>query len=80
MRWTLKRANLFGKYFDAYQVEAQAPLIIAQIEHIDAIRNLKDIINVQGLDAVIIGPYDLSASMGITGKFEDNKYLEIIDK
>jgi 2-dehydro-3-deoxyglucarate aldolase len=34
------RANLFGKHFDAYQTEAQAPLLIAMIEHRRAIENL----------------------------------------
>ena len=65
------RANLFGKKFDAYRVEAQEPLIVAMIEHETAIRALDDILDVQGLDALFIGPYDLSASLGLTGQFED---------
>ena len=65
------RANLFGKKFDAYRAEAQEPLIVAMIEHETAIRALDDILDVQGLDALFIGPYDLSASLGLTGQFED---------
>ena len=64
------RANLYGKNFDSYRNEAQAPLIIAQIEHIKAVDNLESILSVGGLDATIIGPYDLSASMGLTGDLE----------
>ena len=63
------RANLFGNYFDAYNEEAQAPLLIAMIEHVRAIENLAAILAVDGLDAILIGPYDLSASMQITGRF-----------
>ena len=36
------RANLFGKYFERYNEEAQAPLLIAQIEHINAVDKLDD--------------------------------------
>ena len=64
------RANLFGKHFDAYREEAQAPLLVAMIEHVRAVDDLEAIIKVPGLDALFIGPYDLSASMGLTGKFE----------
>ena len=74
------RANLFGKYFEEYKDEAQAPVIIAQIEHIRAVEDLEGIINVPGLDAIFIGPYDLSASMGLTGQFEAPEYLEILLK
>ena len=75
-----QRANVFGKFFDAYVQEAQESLIIAQIEHIDAVNNLESIIAVEGLDAIMVGPYDLSASLGITGEFENEKYLETLSK
>ena len=64
------RANLFGKYFDDYKQEAQKPLLIAQIEHVKGVNNLEKILQVDNLDAIIVGPYDLSASMGITAKFD----------
>ncbi|MBU0753938.1 MAG: 2,4-dihydroxyhept-2-ene-1,7-dioic acid aldolase, partial [Planctomycetes bacterium] len=69
------RANLFGKYFDDYTVEAQAPLLVAMIEHIRAVDNLEKILKVEGLDAVLIGPYDLSASMGLTAKFDAPEFI-----
>ena len=65
------RANLFGKNFDSYKKEAQSPLLIAQIEHINAVNNLDEILQVDGLDAIIVGPYDLSASMGKPGKYNE---------
>ncbi|MEO1122882.1 MAG: aldolase/citrate lyase family protein [Cyanobacteria bacterium J06635_15] len=73
------RANLFGKHFTAYAEEAQAPLLIAQIEHIRAVENLASILKVEGLDAILVGPYDLSASMGITAQFEHPSFKEAIN-
>lgn len=64
------RANLFGKHFDAYAEEAQAPLLVAMIEHICAVEALGEILQVKGLDVILTGPYDLSASMGLTAQFE----------
>jgi 2-dehydro-3-deoxyglucarate aldolase len=64
------RANLFGKHFDAYREEAQAPLLVAMIESARAVAELDSILQVSGLDALLVGPYDLSASMGMTGQFE----------
>jgi 2-dehydro-3-deoxyglucarate aldolase len=75
-----QRANVFGKFFDGYLQEAQESLVIAQIEHIDAVNNLDSIVKVEGLDAIMVGPYDLSASLGITGDFENQKYKDVLSK
>lgn len=74
------RANLFGKHFDAYQEEAQAPLLVAMIEHERAIDNLESILRVEGLDALLIGPYDLSASMGLTAQFEHEVFQAVLER
>jgi 2-dehydro-3-deoxyglucarate aldolase len=73
------RANLFGKNFDSYKKEAQSALLIAQIENINAVNNLDEILQVDGLDAIIVGPYDLSASMGITGEFDSQEFTDVMD-
>ena len=73
------RANLFGKYFDEYIEEAQQPILVAMIEHIDAIDALDDILKVKGLDAILIGPYDLSASMGLTSQFNHQEFIKVVD-
>lgn len=74
------RANLFGKYFDSYIQEAQAPLLIAMIENHSAICQLDEILAVKGLDAIMIGPYDLSASLGFTGRFDHPEFCEVMSK
>ena len=48
------------------------------IEDIKAIKNLNKILEVENLDCILIGPYDLSASMGIPGKFQNNKFKKVI--
>ena len=44
------------------------------VENKKALENLDKILKVKNLDCVLIGPYDLSASMGIPGKFNDLKF------
>lgn len=68
------RGNLYGKHFDSYEKEAQAPLVIAMIEHIHAVNVFEDILRVDGLDAILIGPYDLSASLDRTARFEAKEF------
>jgi 2-dehydro-3-deoxyglucarate aldolase len=77
----LARAQGYGTSFSAYQkwLEDEA-VIIVMIEHIDAVNNLEEILTVPGIDGFIIGPYDLSTSMGIPGRFEDSRMVEAIEK
>ena len=65
------RANVFGKKFDDYRAN-RAPeiFLVAQIEHIRAVENLEAILAHPRLDAIMVGPYDLSGSMGLTGQFD----------
>ena len=74
------RANLFGKKFAKYKKQKIKPIIVAMIENIASIKNLEKLLLVKGLDAILIGPYDLSASMNITGKFYHSKFKSAINK
>jgi 2-dehydro-3-deoxyglucarate aldolase len=62
------RANLFGKHFEAYKGEAKQPLVVAQVESKKAVDNIESLTQVAGVDAIMVGPYDLSASLGLTGE------------
>ncbi|ALV23656.1 aldolase/citrate lyase family protein [Campylobacter iguaniorum] len=67
----LYRASKYGTNFEAYKKWVDEELvIIVQIEHIDAVDNIDEILQVEGIDATMIGPYDLSGSMGYPGEFE----------
>lgn len=64
----LARAQGFGASFQAYrQWLEQNAVIVVMIEHIDAVNAIDAILAVPGIDAYIIGPYDLSGSMGRPG-------------
>ena len=65
----LGRASDYGRSLPAYLQRAnQETAVIVQAEHIRAVENIADIVRVPGVDAVLIGPYDLSASMGLMGQ------------
>ena len=74
------RANLFGKNFDNYAEEAQAPLLVPMIENIRAVDDLEAILSVEQIDALLIGPYDLSASMNLTGNFDHSDFVKALQK
>lgn len=52
--------------------------VSVQIEHIDAYHELDDIIAIEGLDAIAIGPMDLSGSMGIPGQVDHPDMVQIM--
>ena len=68
-----RRGNDYGaRDVGDYLTEAaRRPLVIIQLEHICAVRNLDAILAVPGLDGVMIGPYDLTMSMGKPGAWQD---------
>lgn len=67
----LARAQGYGTSFDRYlDWVNRGPLVIVQIEHIDAVNNMEAILAVEGVDGFIIGPYDLSGSLGVPGEFD----------
>ena len=67
----LYRASKYGVKFEEYKKWVEEELvIIAQIEHIDGVNNIEEILQVEGIDGTIIGPYDLSGSMGYPGEFD----------
>ena len=59
------RASDYYRNYDAYVAGANdATALIIQIEHKDAVEAIDDIIAVPGVDAIFVGPADLSASYG----------------
>ena len=50
------------------------------IETAKGMENIDEILDVKGLDAIIVGPYDLSASIGKTAQFESKEFLNALDK
>lgn len=67
----LARAQGYGNDFEVYKNWlSNDAVVIVQIEHIQAVENLAAILSVDGVDGFIVGPYDLSGSLGVPGNFE----------
>lgn len=65
----IARAQGYGLDFQGYLASAnEETAVVVQIEHIDAVAAIDDILQVPGVDAAFVGPYDLSASMGKAGQ------------
>lgn len=77
----LARAQGYGLDFERYRdCVNKDSVVIVQIEHIKAIGNLEEILNTSGVDGSIIGPYDLSASLGCPGQFQKKEVKDAIRK
>jgi len=79
----LRRAHsLYGRVNAAdYLKQANEDTFIAvQAESVASIQNLEDIVSVPGIDAVFVGPFDLSVSLGIPGEVTHPREIEAIDQ
>jgi 2-keto-3-deoxy-L-rhamnonate aldolase RhmA len=75
----LGRAACFGNELSAYLSRAnEETAVVVQIEHIDAVQKIDQIVSVAGIDAVFVGPFDLSASLGKPGATDDPVVQEAI--
>lgn len=65
-----RRANRYGTVGDPeYLASIDDALVkIIQIEHRDGVGEIDAILGVEGIDCVVIGPYDLSGSLGLLGQ------------
>ncbi|NUB93672.1 aldolase [Haloterrigena sp. SYSU A121-1] len=74
------RASDYGRTFGEYFETADDELTtILQIETERGVENASDILAVDGVDAVIIGHGDLSASLGVFGEWESERFESALD-
>jgi len=65
---------------DQYIQHANENLFVAvQIETMEAVEQLDEIVSIKGMDSLVVGPYDLSGSMGMLGQVRDPKVIDVID-
>jgi 2-keto-3-deoxy-L-rhamnonate aldolase RhmA len=55
-------------------------MVVLQIETKLAVERRDELLSVKGLDAVLIGPVDLSISLGVPGVFDHPKMVEAMEK
>ena len=76
----LARAHGYGLRFQEYLETANERIaVIVQAEHALAVENIESIVKVEGIDAVLIGPYDLAASLGKMGRIDDPAVIAAIE-
>ena len=74
------RANLFGEDFESHLAIDQKPFLVAMVESREGVMAIDDLVRVDGLDAILLGPYDLSASLGSTGDFQSEAFVQALDR
>jgi len=71
------RAQGYGNEFKAYTSNwNQESILILQIESVRAVKNIEALLDFEEVDGVMIGPYDLSGSLGIPGQIDS----ELVEK
>jgi len=74
------RAHKYGLAFNDYMARANDEIaVILQAETQQAINNISEIVKVPGIDAIFIGPYDLSAGLGKMGQLTDPEVKQAIE-
>ena len=53
----------------------QDSLVVVHIEGVAGVNNLSEILKVDGLDVIFLGPYDLSQSCGVPGQIDHPKVI-----
>ena len=73
----VNRAHGYGKDFDSYLESWNSESVyIAQIENVEGLKNIEQILGTENLDGIMIGPYDMSGSLGVPGQTQHPLVLE----
>ena len=78
--FALARAQGYGYDLKNYEKISKKIKIVIQIETIEAINNLEKILKVKGLHSTLIGPRDLSGSIGKVGDYTNKKFLKALQQ
>ncbi|EMF88629.1 HpcH/HpaI aldolase/citrate lyase family protein [Leptospira santarosai str. ST188] len=77
----VNRAQGYGFVFDEYVREwNSSSILILQIESIQAVENIESLLSFDEVDGVMIGPYDMSGSLGVPGQTTHPSVLEASKK
>jgi 2-keto-3-deoxy-L-rhamnonate aldolase RhmA len=76
------RASGYGTYqvTAASSEDQKRTLLFIQVEHVDCVQALDEILSLEGIDGFIVGPMDLSASIGKLGQLEDAELNALMDR
>jgi 4-hydroxy-2-oxoheptanedioate aldolase len=79
--WGPRRAAVYGFETDEYMKRANESMIcLPIIESKEAVDAIADIVSVDGIDGVVVGPMDLSISLGLFKQFEHPDYVAAVER
>jgi 2-dehydro-3-deoxyglucarate aldolase/4-hydroxy-2-oxoheptanedioate aldolase len=74
------RATDYGRNFEEYVSSANGSILtVAQIETEDGLENAEEIARVDGIDALFVGPADLSGALGMFAEWESPAFSTAVD-
>ena len=77
----VSRAQGYGGCYDDYTKSwNERSILMIQIESIAGVEAADEILSCEHVDGVMIGPYDISGSLGVPGKLNDPKVLKACDR
>jgi 4-hydroxy-2-oxoheptanedioate aldolase len=68
----------FGSDSQAMPHANQETCLLPQIESLEAVKNIDEILAVDGLGGIFVGPGDLSSELGRPGKFDDPELRDMV--
>lgn len=75
------RAQGYGARFEEYtSAWNEKSVLIIQAESIQAVENIDKLLANEQVDGVMVGPYDISGSLGIPGRLSDPKVLKASER
>lgn len=75
----LSRACGWGDTFDEY-IGTFEPVLVPQIETMRGVENARAIADLPSVDAIFLGPYDLSQDLGTPGDFTTTGFRNAVDR
>ncbi len=77
----LENANSIDKSLHTYlHKRNESRVLIANIESVEAIEALDDLLSVKELDGLLVGPHDLSCSLGIPEQYDNPVFIEAVNE
>ena len=80
-----QRANGFafdmgGGLEDWFRISNAETMLIPQCETVECLKDIENVVSVEGVAGIFIGPYDLSTAMGISGQFTKPEFISSVQR
>ncbi|TVR66998.1 MAG: hypothetical protein EA427_15175 [Spirochaetaceae bacterium] len=61
------------------EIARREPWVVVQIEHVEAVAHIDEICAVPGIGSILVGPFDLTMSLGKAGQMRDPEVVALLD-